>query len=163
MFAQRLPPDYKKKIVQFQRFIIKQQRAQSYPLHLVANMDKFNSTCHWIELSAKQARKLKIRTTGNEKNRLMVVLTCAGDGSKPKPLVIFKRKAMPQIAVKQRRCCCAGKRMDGWMEIWKFGLRNYGNHDLEDLEGEGVFLCWILSKPTRLRKSSVRLNVRTQI
>ena len=37
--AQHLPPDYEEKIVQFQRFIIKQRRAHSYPLHLVANMD----------------------------------------------------------------------------------------------------------------------------
>ena len=41
---------------------------------------------------------MKIRTTGNEKNRLTVVLTCAGDGSKLKLLVIFKRKTMPKIA-----------------------------------------------------------------
>ena len=38
--AQCLPPDYEEKIVQFQRFIIKQWRAHSYPLHLVANMDE---------------------------------------------------------------------------------------------------------------------------
>ena len=45
-------------------------------------------------------KTVKIRTTGNEKNRLTVVLTCAGDGSKLKPLVIFKRKTMPKIANK---------------------------------------------------------------
>ena len=38
--AQRLPSDYEEKIVQFQRFIIKQRRAHSYPLHLMANMDE---------------------------------------------------------------------------------------------------------------------------
>ena len=43
---------------------------------------------------------MKIRTTGNEKNRLTVVLTCAGESSKLKPLAIFKRKTMPQIANK---------------------------------------------------------------
>ena len=45
-------------------------------------------------------KTVKIRTTGNEKNRLTVVLTCAGDGSKLKPLVIFKRKTMPKIVNK---------------------------------------------------------------
>ena len=34
-------------------------------------------------------KTVKIRTTGNEKNRLTVVLTCAGDGSKLKPLVLL--------------------------------------------------------------------------
>ena len=38
--AQRLPPDYEEKIMQFQQFIIKQRTAHSYPLHLVANMDE---------------------------------------------------------------------------------------------------------------------------
>ena len=38
--AQRLSSDYEEKIVQFQCFIIKQQRAHSCPLHLMANMDE---------------------------------------------------------------------------------------------------------------------------
>ena len=42
-------------------------------------------------------KTVKIRTTGNEKNCLTVVQACAGDGSKLKPMVIFKRKTMPKI------------------------------------------------------------------
>jgi len=42
-------------------------------------------------------KTIKIRTTGNEKNRVTVVLACCGDGSKIKPMVIFKRKTVPKI------------------------------------------------------------------
>ena len=41
-------------------------------------------------------------TTGNEKNHVTVLLACAGDGSKLRSLVIFKRKEPP-------------KRKAGWM------------------------------------------------
>ena len=52
--------------------------------------------------------------TGNEKNRLTVVLTCAGDGSKLKPLVIFKRKTMPKIANKHGVVVAVQEK--GWMD-----------------------------------------------
>ena len=45
-------------------------------------------------------KTVKIRMTGNEKNRLTVVLSYAGDGSKLKTLAIFKHKTMPKIANK---------------------------------------------------------------
>ena len=59
-------------------------------------------------------KTVKIRTTGNEKNRLTVVLTCAGDGSKLKPLVIFKRKTMPKIANKHGVVVAVQEK--GWMD-----------------------------------------------
>lgn len=59
-------------------------------------------------------KTVKIRTTGNEKNRLTVVLTCAGDGSKLKPLVIFKRKTMPKIANKHGVVVAVQQK--GWMD-----------------------------------------------
>ena len=69
---------------------IKQQRA-----HQVANMDKspiqFDIPLNRTVRKAGE-KTVKIETTGNEKNHLTVVLTCAGGDSKLKPLVIFKRK-----------------------------------------------------------------------
>ena len=38
--AQRLPDDYEEKIVNFHRFIINHRKQHSYPLHVIANMDK---------------------------------------------------------------------------------------------------------------------------
>lgn len=59
-------------------------------------------------------KTVKILTTGNEKNRLMVVLTCTGDGSKLKPLVIFKCKTMPKIA--NKHCVVVAMQEKGWMD-----------------------------------------------
>ena len=93
--AQRLPEDYEEKIVQFHRFVINLRKEHNYPLHVIANMDKtpmtfdmpLNRTIH-----NTGEKIIKIRTTRNEKNRVTVVLTCAGDGSKLRPMVIFKTK-----------------------------------------------------------------------
>ena len=59
-------------------------------------------------------KTVKIRTTGNEKNRLTVVLACAGDGSKLKPLVIFKRKTMPKI--QNKHGVVVAVQEQGWMD-----------------------------------------------
>ena len=91
--AQWLPEDYEEKIVQFHRFFINLRKEHNYPLHVIANMDKtpmtfdmpLNRTIH-----NTGEKIIKIRTTRNEKNRVTVVLTCAGDGSKLRPMVIFK-------------------------------------------------------------------------
>ncbi|VEL44070.1 unnamed protein product [Protopolystoma xenopodis] len=39
---------------------------------------------------------VSIKTTGNEKNRYSVVLACAADGTKLKPMLTFKRKTFPK-------------------------------------------------------------------
>ena len=115
--AQRLPPDYEEKIVQFQQFIIKQRKAHSYPLHLVANMDEspiqFDIPSNRT-VSKTGEKTVRIRTTGNEKNRLTVVLTCAGDSSKLKLLVIFKHKTMPKIGNKHGVVVAVQQK--GWMD-----------------------------------------------
>ena len=134
--AQHLPSDYEEKIVQFQHFIIKQRRAHSYPLHLMANMDE--SPIQFDMPSTRTVSKtgektVKIRTTGNEKNRLTVVLTCAGDGSKLKTVVIFKRMTMPKIPNKHGDVAVQEK---GWMDenimklwiekVWRSRIRGLG-------------------------------------
>ena len=52
---------------------------------------------------------------GNEKNRVTVVLACAGDGSKLKPLIIFKCKTMPKIQNKHGVVVAVQKK--DWMDI----------------------------------------------
>ena len=41
-------------------------------------------------------KTIGIKTTGHEKQHLTVVLACLTDGTKLKPMVIFKRKTMPK-------------------------------------------------------------------
>ena len=68
-------------------------------------------------------KTIKIRTTGNEKNRVTVVLTCAGDGSKLRPMLIFKRKTLPKVANKhgvQEKGWMDTERMKTWIEkVWR--------------------------------------------
>ena len=115
--AQRLPPDYEEKIVQFHQYVIRQRQAHNYPLHLVGNMDEvpvqFDMPSNRT-VNAVGDKTVKIRTTGNEKNRLTVVLACAGDGSKLKPMVIFKRKTMPKIQNKHGVVVTVQEK--GWMD-----------------------------------------------
>ena len=103
-------------IVQFHRFIISRRKEHSYPLHLIANMDETPLTFDMPPnrtVNNTGEKTIKIRTTGNEKNRVTVVLACCGDGSKIKPMVIFKRKTVPNINNKHGVVVSAQEK--GWM------------------------------------------------
>ena len=103
--AQRLPDDYEEKIVRFHCFIIDRRKENSYPLHFIANMDETPLTFDMPPnrtINSTGEKTVKIGTTGNEKNQVTVVLPCCGDGSKLKPMVIFKRKTVPKINNKLR-------------------------------------------------------------
>ena len=45
---------------------------------------------------------VKIRTTGNKKNRTTSLLACAGDRSKLRLMVVFKRKTVLKVGNKHR-------------------------------------------------------------
>ena len=57
----------------------------------------------------------KNNTLGNEKDRMTVVLACAGDGSKLKALIIFKCKTLPKIQNKHGIVVAVQEK--GWMDI----------------------------------------------
>lgn len=98
--AQKLPDDLEEKIMNFQKFIIKMRTNFNFPLSSIGNMDETpvqfdmlgNTTVH-----VKGAKTITVKSTGNEKNRLTVVLACLANGVKLKPMVIFKRKLLPKI------------------------------------------------------------------
>lgn len=115
--AQRLPADYEEKIVRFHRFIINRRKEHGYPLHLIANMDETPLTFDMPPnrtINNMGEKTIKIRTTGNEKNRVTVVLACCGDGSKIKPMVIFKRKNVPKI--NNQHGVVVSAQQKGWMD-----------------------------------------------
>ncbi|CAB4442606.1 unnamed protein product [Rhizophagus irregularis] len=55
-----------------------------------------------------------IRTTGNDKNRFTVVLTCSADSSKYPPICIFKEKQLPRGEVIPKGVICWFQE-NGWM------------------------------------------------
>lgn len=50
-------------------------------------------------VSVKGARDVNLLTTGNEKLRFTVMLSCLADGTKLRPYIVFKRKTMPKEAL----------------------------------------------------------------
>ncbi|KAL9977286.1 hypothetical protein ACROYT_G014675 [Oculina patagonica] len=123
-----LPDDYEERIVRFHRFIIHRCKEKGYPQYFIPNMDE---TPLMLDMPPNRTinntgeKTVKIRTTGNEKNRVTVVLACCGDGPKFKPMVIFKRKTIPTIDNKHRVVVSAQKK--GWMDsdqmkVWIISL-----------------------------------------
>ena len=115
--AQRLPADYEEKIIRFHHFIIDHRKEHGYPLHLIANMDETPLTFDMPPnrtINNTGEKTIKIRTTGNEKNRVTVVLACCGNGSKIKPMVIFKRKNVPKI--NNQHGVVVSAQQKGWMD-----------------------------------------------
>ena len=115
--AQQLPEDYEEKIVRFHCFVINLRKEHNYPLHVIANIDETPLTFGMPPnrtINHMGEKTIKIRMTGNEKNRVTVVMVCAGDGSKLKPMVIFKRKTVPKVA--NKHVVVIATQEKGWMD-----------------------------------------------
>ena len=97
--VQKLPTDYERKIVNFQKYVIQRRREVDYPLYRIGNMDEtpmcFNMPSTQI-IHKKGEKTVMIKTTGHEKTHFTVVLTCMAHGGKLPPMVIFKRKTPPK-------------------------------------------------------------------
>ena len=97
--SQRLPDDLEEKITSFQSFVIRARRSKNYSLVNIGNMDE---TPVWFDMPTSKtvdsvgAKTVLLKTNGHEKTRFTVVLACLADGTKLKPMVIFKQKTMPK-------------------------------------------------------------------
>lgn len=97
--AQKLPEDLEDKITNFQSFVIKMRKNEQYELAQIGNMDE---TPVWFDMptsktvASKGQKSVLVKTTGHEKSRFTVVLSCLADGTKLKPMIIFKRKTLPK-------------------------------------------------------------------
>ena len=47
-------------------------------------------------IDTKGKKTVFVRTTGHEKTHFTVVLSCLADGTKLRPMIIFKRKTLPK-------------------------------------------------------------------
>lgn len=97
--CQKLPNEFEEKLLSYQRYIIGERRKHNYPMSAMGNADETpvffdmvsNNTVNEIG-----AKTVTIKTTGNEKLRVSVMLTALADGTKLPPYMILKRKTMPK-------------------------------------------------------------------
>ena len=100
--AQRLPEDLQDKVLGFQRYIINKRKTNAYPLSHIGNMDETPCSFDMVgstTVNAKGEKTVRIKTTGHEKSNFTIVLAQMADGTKLKPMVIFKRKTMPKETI----------------------------------------------------------------
>ena len=82
----------------FHRFVIDERKLCAYAMSEIGNMDE---TPMYFDMPGNTSvdfvvnKTIGIKTTGHEKQHFTVVLACLADGTKLKPMVIFKRKTMP--------------------------------------------------------------------
>ena len=114
--GQRLPADWEDKTRAFQTFVNNLQTENSFPASKVGNMDEVP-----VSFDAPSSRTvdevgkktIRVTTTGNEKTNFTAVLSCLADGTKLKPLLIFKRKTLPKESLPQG--CVVTCNEKGWM------------------------------------------------
>ncbi|KAJ1202141.1 hypothetical protein NDU88_005942 [Pleurodeles waltl] len=97
--SQKLPKDLDEKVMSFHSFIIKQRKIHNYDLGDIGNMDETPMT---FDLPSNRTvaslgdKTVLLRTTGNEKYHFTVILSCLANGTKLRPVIIFKRKTLPK-------------------------------------------------------------------
>ena len=97
--AQKLPKDLEEKIGLFHTFVINLRKQNNFELSQIGNMDETPMTFDLPAsrtIDTKGKHTIQIRTTGHEKTHFTAVLSCMADGTKLKPMVIFKRKRIPK-------------------------------------------------------------------
>ena len=97
--AQKLPAEYKDKVLEFHKYMINARKEINYEMGQIGNMDEVPLTFDVPSnksVENKGAKTVTIKTTGHEKSHFTVVLACCADGRKLTPLLIFKRKTMPK-------------------------------------------------------------------
>ena len=110
--AMKLTTVYTAGLINYASLIsLKVIRFHSYIIKLCKELP---TTCYWkygqnatdqqfaSEPNNQHYTAEKIVTRGNEKNHSTVLLACAGDGSKLRSMVIFKRKTVPKVENKHR-------------------------------------------------------------
>ncbi|QQP49044.1 Pogo ele1 orf1-h 1e-40-j 4, partial [Caligus rogercresseyi] len=97
--AQCLPSDFEEKLLTFQRHAINLRKTHKYPFDQICNADQtpvFFDMPSSVTVNKRGEKSVIVRSTGNEKSRVTVMLTCLADGTKLPPYLILKRKTIPK-------------------------------------------------------------------
>lgn len=109
-------------------------------------------------MEVKGTKTVLVKSTGHEKTKFTVVLSCLADGTKLKPMVIFKRKTMPKI--KFSAGVFVHVHENGWMDqagvkLWidnAWNMRNGG------LRKEHSLLAWDMFRSHLTSETKNHLN-----
>ena len=85
-----------------------------YPFHQIGNADEmpvFFDMPSNTTVDTKGVKSILLRGTGNEKNRITVMLAVTADGEKLLPYVILKRKTIPKESFPKGIVILAKKRV----------------------------------------------------
>jgi len=119
--AQKLPHEYERKITEFHKYVINMRKKLCFETGQLGNMDEVRLTFDVPSnktVDVKGAKTIMIKTSGNEKMHYAVVLACCAEGTKRPPLLIFKRKMLPNNVIAHGIYVHVHSKgwMDGWME-----------------------------------------------
>ena len=158
--AQKLPKDLDHKVSSFHKFIINQRKKHQYPLSHIGNMDETPLNFDMLgnkTVDVKGVKTVHIKSTGHEKTRFAVALACMADGTKLKPMVIFKRKTKPKITFPPG--IFVHFHAKGWMDEdgVKLWIDNIWNRRPGSMRNEHNLLVWDMFRSHITAKSKTRL------
>lgn len=97
--GQELPENWKEKAEDFLKYVKEKIEEKNFSLKEIINMDEvplcFDCPPNYT-VDSRGKDSISITTTGHEKSAFTVVLSCAADGTKLPPMIIFKRKTIPK-------------------------------------------------------------------
>lgn len=97
--SQKLPEAFEKLLTAFQRHGILLRKLKDFQLGQMGNADQKSVHLDMplpLTVHKKVSKQVCVRTIGNEKTRVTVILACTADGHKLPPCVVFKRKTLPK-------------------------------------------------------------------
>ena len=87
--VQKLPHEYKRKIIEYHKYVINMRKKLCFEIGQLGNMDEVPLTFDVPSnktVDVKGAKTVMIKTSGNEKTRYTLVFACCADRTKLPPL-----------------------------------------------------------------------------
>ncbi|CAG8688332.1 3017_t:CDS:2, partial [Scutellospora calospora] len=95
-----------------------------------------------LTVNPKGAKTVHVRTTGNDKNRFTIVLTCFADSRKLPPVIIFKGKTWPSTTSPPSAGVVVWFQEKGWMD--ELGMTHITDRAKGELRSGNTNLAVIL-------------------